>query len=167
MISIGFSTKKDNLISLIIRDVTKGKFSHCWIRYYHPLMQGDVVIDADLRGVVEVPYAPYVAQLNGVVELVPPVGVDLMAAMPAMLVSLGDDYDVASLFGRLWVYFCRWLGKKVKNPLGNPNKDCCVESVVRLLKPAAVLPASTDGEVEDPQDVYDKLIAAGWTPRTT
>jgi len=128
-------------------------------------MQGDVVVDADFRGIIEVSYLEYVRQIDDVVELVPPNNLDLSRGMPALLETLGDAFDVGSMIGRPWVYFWRWMGKKVRNPLGNPLIDCCVENVCRFLIAAGALEHSVDAEQEDPQSLYDRLIAMGWKVR--
>lgn len=165
MISIGFSTRKTNILSRLIRYFTKARFSHTWVRYWHPIFKCDVVIDADIRGIVEVHYEDYIKTIDDVVELIPPPGLDLTPSMTVMADVIGDDFDVPSMVGRLWVYLFRWLGKKVKNPLRNPKKDCCVENVLRLLVPADAVPKDIDPEVEDPQSVYNLLLARGWTTR--
>lgn len=162
MITAGFSTKNKNMLSRVIRWFTKSRWSHCWIKYDHPIYNIPIVVEADLTGIVEKPYNLYKNEINDIMELVPPEGVDLNLGMPALGMSLNEGYDYLSLVGRIWVLFMRKFGKSVKNPFGDKGRDCCVENQLRLLQAAGALSQDIDTEVETPQSVYEKLIAAGW-----
>ena len=51
MITVGFSTRLKNPISMAIRAVTHSEFSHTWVRYTHPFYRRDFVVDAGLGGI--------------------------------------------------------------------------------------------------------------------
>jgi hypothetical protein len=165
-IAIGFSTQKKNLLSRTIRWFTGSKFSHCWVRYYHPLYRMNVVVEADLKGIIEIPYDSYVTRNDDIAELEPPDGklVDLVASLPVLGITLGRRYDVESLIGRAWVFLWRWFGVKVKNPFADPKEDACVDSVIRLVSQVDPEFLALDAEVQTPQGVYDLLVKNGWRP---
>ena len=161
-VTIGFSTIKGNLLSRAIRWFSRSNFSHIWVSYWHPLYLQRMVVEAGIHGNVEIPYNSYVSTLDNVVEFTAPDGIDLDLGLPALGSALGMKYDFGSLFGRIWVIFCKWLGRKVKNPLGNPKRDACVETVLRLLQAADPSLANLDPEVESPETVYEALCKQGW-----
>lgn len=161
MIRVGFSTRRRNPISCLIRWLTGSRFSHTWFVYHHPLYRCDVVVEADAHGIIELSYARFKQLNDDVVELCPPATVDLTGAMVAMGPALGTPYDYGSLLGRLWVHLWRWLGRKVRNPLRDTQEDCCVENVYRLLQAGGLL-REVDPEEESPQSLHDRLVALGW-----
>ena len=166
MLAIGFSSRKGGIagwFSGLIRKATKSKFSHVWVRYYHPVYTSTVVIEASLLGIIEKPYSSYLKEITDVVELKPPTYFYMELGMPAIGKKLGTSYDVGSLFGRLIVSAARYIGFKIKNPLRNPNKDCCVENVIRCLQAVNNKYSDLDMEVESPQSLYERLLKDGWT----
>lgn len=166
VVTVGFNKNYPNIVSRMIRDVTKSPYSHCWFRYYHPYYEKDIVVEAGFFGVVERVYDTYVVEHSkhgaSVIELVPPAGTDLMPGLKSVGEVVGSPYDYASLVGRLWVYLMSWLGRKVKNPWGNPREDVCVENAIRMLRGNGML-KNVDQEVESPQSLYNRLLEAGWT----
>lgn len=163
MTTVGFSTREKNVLSRMIRWFTKSSYSHCWVRYWHPIYKMDLVIEAGTFGIVELPYEHVIRENQPNIELVPPAAVDIAVGMPALGTTLGAKYDYPSLVGRIAVIVARWFGKKIKNPLGSPKQDCCVENVIRCLAQADPRLAVLDPEVESPESLYDRLIEMGWT----
>lgn len=168
MYTVGFSTQTKNLLSRLIRWFSKSQFSHAWVRYYHPLYEKDIVVDADAVGIIEKPYHLYVPNLDNVVELVPPEGFNAQEGIKALADTLGTQYDYASIIGRLWYYLTKklsrqfkWMKLKVFNPFANHKLDVCVENQLRFLQAGGVL-KDVNPEIESPQSVYDRLIALGW-----
>jgi hypothetical protein len=163
-IRIGFSTRRKNPVSRVIRWVSKSRFSHAWIVYYHPIYHCDVVVEADAHGIVELSYGRFRSMNDDVLEMLPPDDVSLDHGMTGLGPTLGTPYDYGSLIGRAWVYLGKWLGRKVRNPLRNVKKDCCVEHAYKLLQCSGQL-LGVDPEQESPQDLHDRLALLGWRSR--
>lgn len=163
MILVGFSTRRKNLLSRLIRWGTNSEFSHTFLSYDHDLYKTSIVVEASLRGIIEMAFTKFIASADTVLMLSPPEGTKLEKGMPAIASTLGDGYDGLSLFGRVFVIVAKWFGKKIRNPLGNVKRDCCVESVIRCLVEAEALPPIIDAEVESPQSLYEILKALGWS----
>jgi len=162
-VTIGFSTQWGNLISWLIRLFSKD-FSHVWVRYWHPLYKMFVVIEAGFWGVVEVPYDAFKKKNQNVVELVTPPQYNSDAGLERLGQELAKPYDFKSIFGRLWVFLMRWMGRKVKNPFGDAQSDACVEMAVYYAQAVDASLAKVDPEVETPRSFYVQLVAAGWRP---
>lgn len=159
VIAICFSYSNAPL-SRFIRWITKSKYSHTYVRYYHPLFECDLILEAELHGITEKVYE----KVPDSVELLPPEGVDLTPGLEILGETLGRAYDFGSLVGRLWVYAWRWLGRKVRNPLRNPRRDVCVENVLRMVAMVEPRFGGFDPEVETPQSLYQRLVDLGWKP---
>lgn len=161
MIGIGFSTKKKNLLSRIIRAATDSEFSHTWPVYDHPLYGTRIVVDADIKGVFEAKADEYVKTVDDVVVLCPPEGVDISAGMPALSEELARPYGVLNLIGHGIVLLLRRFGKRIRNPFSSWKKPACVEVSYTLLQAAGLL-TDVDPEEETPQSLHDRLVKLGW-----
>jgi hypothetical protein len=161
MIGIGFSTKKKNLVSRLIRWGTHAEFSHTWPFYDHELYGTTVIVDADIRCIAEVEADVYLKQIDDPVMLVPPDGIDLRKGMPALGQELDRPYGVLNLIGHALVVLLSKLGKRIRNPFMNQKKPACIETSYCLLQAAGVL-TDVDPETESPQSLHDRLLAAGW-----
>jgi hypothetical protein len=124
----------------------------------------DVIVEADLKGIREVPYNRVVRKWRDVVELSPPNYVNLEYGMEKIGPTLGSEYDLRSLFGRALVYIGRWFSFKIRNPLRNSRQDTCVDNVYRLLTAVDDRFHDIDIESESPQTLYDRLLESGWRP---
>ena len=88
--------------------------------------------------------------------------VDLDEAVAKSFQWLGSRYDYAGLIGMSWVMLCRWLGKKVRNPLASSHSMFCSESVTRVLQLAKYPGADAlDPSSTDPETLRKFLIATG------
>lgn len=163
MIGIGFSTRKKNILSRLIRWFSHAEYSHTWPIYDHPLFQERIVVDADIREIREVGVVEYLKEVDVHVVLVPPAGIDLSTGMPTLAHELARPYGVLNLLGHGIVLFFRRLGAKIKNPFKNSQKPACVEVSYALVQAAGVL-KDVDPEEETPQTLHDRLVSLGWTP---
>lgn len=161
MIGIGFSTNKKNLLSKIIRWGTNAEFSHTWPFYDHPLYGTKVVVDADIKCIMEVEDDTYLKKVDNATMLVPPEGVDLSKGMPELGDLLSRPYGILNLIGHAIVVIFSKLGKRIKNPFKNQKKPACIETSYCLLQASGVL-TEVDPETESPQSLHDRLITAGW-----
>lgn len=163
MITVGFSTTRGNFFSWLIRKFSGSKFSHTWVRYYHPLYKLDFVVEAGTKGIIEIPYEVYMRKITSVVELQPPADLDAEEALVALGPSIALPYDYGSVLGRLWVRVSRWFGQRVRNPFRNRRRDACVDNAFRYVQALGVL-ADVDPEEETPESLHKSLIALGWRP---
>jgi hypothetical protein len=122
-----FSTT-NSWLSRIIRWATRSKVSHVSIG---TSMQGvPVVIEASGLGVRIYPRKRWAKSRTVVAEA--RFYVDISDEIPYAIEFVGDRYDYAGLIGFLVVLPLRWLGRKVKNPLGSSRAFICSELPLRL-----------------------------------
>lgn len=160
MISIGFSTT-NKLLSRIIRFFSRAKASHAWLLYMDvSLNNREMVMQAELNGVVIVPY-DYFKTRNKIVAVIDP-QIDMQPGLDAMTNALGMWYDVGGLIGSAWVLIGRWMKRKWSNPFDNPHALFCSEAIVLALQAArypnaaSLIPSSAT-----PQDLLDFLQEGG------
>jgi len=116
------------LLSRIIRAFTRSTVSHVAIG---TSMQGvPVVIEASGWGVRIFPRKRWERSREVVAEA--RFYVDISGEIPYAIEFVGDRYDYVGLLGYLIVMPLRWLGKKIRNPLGNPRAFVCSELPLRL-----------------------------------
>jgi hypothetical protein len=153
MIHIGFS-KTNGPLSRIIRYVTKSKVSHCFIRF--AWLGRFWVLEADLLGVVMVPWEKFTSR-NTVVAMFAPPGLLDLDLLPAFE-RLGASYDYAGIVGILWVRLGLWLKRHWNNPISSDRGWFCSELICEMLQ-AAGIPGTEALESSDitPDDLYHLL----------
>jgi hypothetical protein len=150
---IGFSSRKGNILSSVIRWFTRSKISHCWLLLDDP-QKGRVVLEAEYGpGIEETPWAWF--PKDEVVALVTP-AVPLEAGLEAAKAWMGEKYNVAGLFGMAWVMVWRWLHVKVRNPFRNSHEMFCSVLLSRVLQ-LSNYPGmeGRDPQSMEPEDVYE------------
>lgn len=136
-IQIGFSTRKNNWVSTIIRKITGSPVSHVWLRFRHPIFDTDMVLEADVSGFLERPYAKF-CEKNQIVRVFRPKDQEALArGLRASIDMIGDSYDFWGLLGMLPVIVANWFGKKIMNPLDSPHALFCSEAICRILENGA------------------------------
>lgn len=132
-VMIGFSTRKYNPLSALIRKVTKSSASHAWMLYYDPFFSRPMVFEATEWG-IRVIDAGLFWERNKVVSVFNP-KVNLTKAVKASGNLLGGLYDFFGLFGMAFVLaWARWFHRKIRNPLENPRGMFCSELVVAKME---------------------------------
>jgi hypothetical protein len=155
MVHIGFSYKKGNPLSWLIRKVTGSTCSHAWVLIDDPYFGVPVVLQASLEGFTLTTYARFQAD-NTVVDVVTPV-IPLDAALHQAWQALGEKYDYTGLLGMAWVLLGRALRRTWKNPLSHADEMFCSEAIVeQLLIPAGYPQVATLGGL--PQDVSPQVL---------
>lgn len=125
---IGFSTRKYNPLSALIRKMTKAKCSHAWLMYHDPFFSRPMVMEATEWG-VRIIDAEIFYKRNQIVEVYIP-SVDLTPAIQLSGDVIGELYDFAGLIGMSLVMAAMaWFKKKIRNPLQNPHGLFCSELV--------------------------------------
>lgn len=158
MITVGFSTRRGNILSFMIRFLTKSKVSHAWVAFKEPLL-GHVVLESTWGGFRPVSYESFLKHNNVVGEFDPKW--DLSLGVRAAREWLGSAYDTPGLLGNIFVIIGRWVKRKWMNPFRNAKSQFCSEAVVRILQ-ASSFPGvdNLDPESTFPQDLYE-LFATG------
>ena len=127
---IGFSTSTA-WYSDIIRRATRAKVSHTFLLL--TLWGREVVLEEGVFGWSMRTRENFERSGNRIVEVVKP-EVPIDVAVRQSLDWLGQRYDYAGLVGMAWVMFCRWLHKKVRNPLASHHAMFCSEANTRILQ---------------------------------
>ena len=158
MQKIGFSCS-NSLISKLIRKVTKGETSHCFIMFnmegsnYDPAL----IFESGSKGPTFVEFSEFIKS-DRIVAMFDS-KVDLMEGIEAYSQYLGKDYDFSGLIGGLFVMLGRAFGKVWRNPL-NTNKLTCIELTLGILTKAKYPGIEEFSKrCETPQDLLDFL----WT----
>jgi len=150
---VGFS-RDNSFLSWLIRKVTKGPASHCFLILSADLtpLRCEMILEASAFGVRLIPLERF-KRRNTVVGTWTSADskYDLLAALATMSADLGDVYDYGGLFGMAWVVIGRWLRKKWQNPLHAAHTLFCSELVDTFLRAALVQGA-------------DGLPASSWEP---
>lgn len=151
---VGFSTRKYNPLSALIRKITGAKASHAWLLYKDSFFHDTyMVMEATEWGVREI-NAEIFWDRNLVVSVHRP-QVDMTEAVRSSGEVLGKIYDFWGLLGMpivLAVY--KWLNLKIRNPLQSPSGLFCSELVMSLMKKAGhpgteeVGPSETSPDME-------------------
>jgi hypothetical protein len=131
---IGFSTRKYNPVSALVRWITGAKASHAWVMYpdqfFHDRL---MVMEATEWGVREIS-ADIFWKRNVVVAVFKP-EVDMTEAVRMSGPLLGELYDFLGLIGMpIVIAAAKWLHKKITNPLESPSGLFCSELVMKLMK---------------------------------
>jgi hypothetical protein len=167
MYLVGFSTPRlFNLISWIIRLVTRSRASHAFLIFDDPVLSVRLVLEAHSTGYRLVGLDEFVVK-NRIVALASsneqaPAGVQRLgdaidAGLHATGIWLGARYDFKGLFG-IFLALLRGLlsRRRFKNPFRSARSLFCSEAVVRTLQagghPAV---ASLDADSVGPQDLID------------
>lgn len=155
-ITIGFSTKRYNPMSAIIRLFTKSKASHSWMSFEDEYF-GRVVLESTWGGFRLVSYDEFKRSNTIVGEF--DTNWDLKPGLKAARDWLGTPYDTLGLFGNILVVVGRWFKQKWKNPLRNAQRQFCSEAIARILQ-ASNFPGTADIDPEStfPQDLYDLML---------
>lgn len=155
-VKIGFSTRKNNWTSKIIRWFTRSKVSHVWLLFDDPI-RGQVVMEAERGpGLEETPWEWF--PKDEIVAMVDPI-VPLDKAVETAKARLGEKYDVDGLFGMAFVMVGRWFHVKLRNPLHNSHELFCSEAVAMVLQDAGYPGMEgKDPTSMSPEDVYE-LVA--------
>jgi hypothetical protein len=134
-ILLGFSYKKGNVLSWLIRKVTGSKCSHAWLLIDDPFFGVPVVLQASLEGFTLDTYSRFCAS-NEVVAIVQP-AIPLDQPLRDAWQALGTPYDYLGLLGMSWVMLGRAFHRVWKNPLSSADEMFCSEAVVeQILIPA-------------------------------
>lgn len=165
MVKVGFSTHGNNIVSRLIRWLTKSKASHAWLLVEDPFFGLEMVMEATETGFRLIPLANFKAEGNNIVALLEPSS-PLDEGVKQAGKWLGEHYDFAGLFGASVVILGRWLRRKWRNPFGSPKSMFCSEAVVRVMQ-ASKFPGAEglDPEATTPQDLLDFFVAAGLAER--
>jgi hypothetical protein len=136
MIQVGFSTQTHNILSRMIRAVTKSRASHAWLLVDDSLFGCPLVLEATEVGIRLIPFKTFQVK-NTVVHLSPAhVEASMEVGLRAMSVALGNAYDFTGLFGMFFVYLGRLFRKKWRNPIRSSKAMFCSEFVCRVLQSA-------------------------------
>jgi hypothetical protein len=139
-VQIGFSYKKGNILSWLIRKVSSSTCSHAWLLIDDPFFGVPMVLQASIEGgFVPMPYARFLTS-NTVVEVITPI-IPLDAALHTAWPDLGTPYDYLGLFGMAWVMLGRLFHRMWNNPLSSSSEMFCSEAVVE----AILIPAQYPG----------------------
>lgn len=138
IVKIGFSTT-NRIYSRIIRWFTKSNVSHCYIRLYDEFFDSEVVIHADMVGVILILSSKFDQENITVEEYEVHDRLFLKRSIKNNLRHLGKKYDWWNLFNWIWVIiFKRWIKRKIMNPMEDPKKLICVDFVLRVLNEAEI-----------------------------
>jgi len=154
-ISFGFCTS-DWWVSRVIRWFTRAKCSHAFL-LLEGTQLGDLVLEAEWCGLKLSTRSALTRGTTRIVDLieVPPSMYPAVyaATMKALSGALDTPYDYVGLVGMAWVAFCRWFGKKRRNPLRSAKSMFCSDAMVALiLQPAGWPGADTlDAQSIDPE----------------
>lgn len=153
-------TAAANPLSRLIRFVTRSEVSHCAIRVR--ALDEDIVFEASLSGTRMYLWRNW-REHNNIVAAVglpaPPIG---ESAIHSMVMEFDTRYDVAALFGWLGVYFFRWLGLQIRNPLASSKGLICSELVALFLLNYPEFVFSIDPENVTPDDILRLLTEKGF-----
>lgn len=157
---IGLSTVPGDVLSWIIRRVTKSKHSHTWYLYGSVLWGGKWLAHADEKGVRKIPAEGKLLE-EWKVNAVYKVKGDVAPGLQSIRGYIGKPYDFWALIG----FLLRWLVwmitfKKIGNPIRSASKLVCSEFVAMGLK-AADFPDTMSWDVESmiPQDVENYMVS--------
>lgn len=154
MVRPGFSTS-NQWISRLIRKVTKGKTSHCWVTFYDDTLQTDLVLEASFWGYRLITLKQFLKD-NVIIKIVDPI-VPLEQGLIQAASWLGSYYDVEGMVSAgvagLWY---RWFKRRIKSPLHSGKALFCSESVLKIMQlsnwPGA---AALDPLTINPQQLLD------------
>jgi len=133
MIKVGFSYRKGNVMSWLIRKLTSSDVSHTWLAIVDPYFGDETLImEAGFAGWQMVSYQEFLRK-NTIVTIVEPV-VPLNEGLRMAARWLGSPYDITGLFGAFIVVVGHWFKRKWKNPLDNPKSMFCSEAIIRILQ---------------------------------
>ena len=158
MVKIGFSTHRKNLISSLVRKMTKSKVSHCFFIVDDPVLGGQIVLQADFGGWEPWSIESFVAKGNEIVAIVDTVQ-PIDAAISVWARKMGRvGYDYLGLFATLVVVVGRWFRRKWHNPIHSNKSLFCSEAIVEVLQ-SINYPGTADLVPWDttPQDLLDLL----------
>jgi hypothetical protein len=157
-IKVGFSTRKNNPLSALLRWITHSKASHTWLLISHEFFGLDMVMEATETGFRVIPFDNFKAEGNEVVVVVE-TGHDLTEGVRYATRWLGESYDFGGLLGASVVLLGRWLKHKWRNPINDPHAMFCSEAVCRVLQ-IAHYPGTDTLEPSEvtPQDLMDLLV---------
>ena len=151
---VGFSTRKYNPVSALVRFFTGAKCSHAWILVPDTFFGIPLVLEATEVGVRLID-ATLFWKRNTIVRVYKP-AIDLTDAVRTSGDVLGDIYDFWGLLGMGVVTLAaRWLHKKITNPLQNPHSLFCSELIMQIMRKAKLPHAEEfDPGTTSPQMIY-------------
>lgn len=161
MVTIGFS-RTNTLLTRILSLFTKLHFRHCWIKYHNQYTGLDMIIDADLTGVIEVPYATVANSWGGITELVPPDYIDAAYWLAKVGSATMSYYDFSKQPWRTFKNIHKLY--KLKNPFTNSFENAYINNVYRLLTAIDDRFHDVDMEKENSDMLYSRLLSMGWRP---
>jgi hypothetical protein len=129
-IAIGFSTRKKNILSTIIRWATGSKASHVWL--LTSLFGVPCVVEASDFGFFPSMTFERFKQANEIVSLIP-IEQSLDEGLTWAAKSFGERYDYTGLFGMIVVMLGRFFHRRWKNPLDNRKALFCSEAIASVL----------------------------------
>lgn len=158
-IRIGVSTpKRWNPLSPLLRWVMGTSYSHIWLLLDDALFDVDMVLGTETHGFQLIPYERFLKQNNVVMVYDPHPDYRLDVGLRAVAPLIGEPYDKVGLIGMAWVMFCRWMKRKVLNPLASSKAMFCSEAVALVLAKSSVPEAALlVPERATPEDVVDVL----------
>lgn len=151
---VGFSKAK-NILSRLIRWVTKSEVSHTFLRL--KIKGQDMVLHSNQWGVNFDQYEDFVKHSDIVAQFELTMEQE-DAAWDYALTKLDRPYDFLAIAGFAWVLLNKRFGRKTKNPFPNKSAYFCSELVIEALK-AAEFPGSADldRELTSPEDLINFL----------
>ena len=153
-INICFSTQK-SWLSRLIRFVTRSDMSHALVTYKDETLGKVMVMEAQWRGFVIVPWTRW-RQKNRLVARfslrVPEV--DQAEALRKLAGRLGEEYDTLGLFG----FALRRWRKRSRNVFASSKKLYCSEACAELVRDSGI--AIGDPESFEPQDLFEFLSSS-------
>lgn len=159
-ITFGFSTRNNNLLSLVIRTMEDRKFSHVYLKTRDDYTGRDYIFQATIPNVTLTNPDIFATVDQSVAEIAIPVSdAEHLACCQFFLENTGKTYATAKLFGILWKRLIKdWFGKTIKAPTSNDHKtEECSEAGAMVLK---ILGLETNEDLESvgPGWVYDKAL---------
>lgn len=138
-IRIGFSTT-NMWFSRLVRWFLGAQVSHSYVRFYDPFLEMNLIVHADLPGVI-IEDAVEFCKINTIIEEFEIEDDRLREILSMNLKFLRRKYDWWNILGWAWVIaFKRWVKKKIKNPVEDPKKLICVQYCLRFLSPIVEIP---------------------------
>jgi hypothetical protein len=133
MIQVGFSYRRGNLVSWLIRKITRSRVSHVWLAIMDPHFGSTIlVMEAEFTGWQMVDLTQFLKK-NTIVSLIQP-KVSLATGLQLSAKWLGEPYNFEGLLGAFIVVVGQWLKRKWKNPWESPKSVFCSEAIVRILQ---------------------------------
>lgn len=160
MIKIGFSTRKKNILSMLIRWLTNSRVSHSFLIIDDETLGGQFVFEATDPFITIIPLNKFKSENDLVAVYAPIISLDNVLKEASNM--LGESYSYTGLFGMIFVILGRWLKRKWNNPFSSSSSLFCSEFIILILQMAKypfsekILPQNTE-----PDDILKILEIPG------